>query len=196
MHRNVFFSGKGDVYVMYRKNLSFPIREIPCYDSNCIIGIELKTTNGSNLYILGVYLPSNSNIDSYAQELNVLGNLYCHYLNYGKVIIEGNFNASLIETIGTNERKSQILSSFAVMHNLCIPYLDFDSIGEQFSFVQKKTTLDYILFNKSVQNLLEQYKTYKEGSFSLICDYLSIVATFNLNMKSHVLKNPKTNHSA
>ena len=154
MHRNVFFSGKGGVAILYRKNLSFSIREIPCYDSNRIIDIELKTSNGSNLYILGVYLPSDSNINSYAQELNMLENLYSHYLNYGKVIIAGDFNASLIETIGTNERKSQILSSFAFRHNLCIPYLDFDSIGEQFSFVQKKTTLDYILFDKSVQNLL------------------------------------------
>ena len=72
MHRNVFFSGKGGVAIMYKKNLSFSIREIPCYDSNRIIDIELKTSNGSNLYILGVYLPSDSNIDSYAQELNML----------------------------------------------------------------------------------------------------------------------------
>lgn len=79
---------------MYRKHLSFSIREIPCYDSNCIIGIELRTTHGSYIYILEAYLPSNNNIERYAQELNILENLYSHYSNYGNVIAAGDLNGS------------------------------------------------------------------------------------------------------
>lgn len=53
-HTNVLFAGRGGVAIMYRKRLAFSIRELPCFDSNRIIGIELKTCNGC-VYILGAY---------------------------------------------------------------------------------------------------------------------------------------------
>lgn len=177
---------------MYRKRLAFSIREIPCYDSNRIIGIELKTCNGC-VYILGAYLPSDNNVDNYAYEFNLIENLYNHYSNYGKVIIAGDLNGSLVDSTGINERKSEILSSFAFRKNLCTPYIDFKTCGENYTFIYKKTTLDYVLFYKSVLTLLHHYQTYEEGSFSLTSDHLAIIATFNLRaLQCHHLKTSQT----
>lgn len=191
-HTNVLFAGRGGVAIMYRKCLAFSIREIPCFDSNRIIGIELKTCNGC-VYILGAYLPSDNNVDNYAYELNLLENLYNHYSNYGKVIIAGDLNGSLVDSTGTNERKSEVLSSFIFRKNLCTPYIDFKTCGENYTFTYKKTTLDYVLFDKSVLTMLHRYLTYVEGSFSLTSDHLPIIATFNLRaMQCHHLKTSQT----
>lgn len=49
-------------------------------------------------YIIGVYLPSHSNIDAYTQELNARAYLkiytVTYYSCYGTVIFEGDFNGS------------------------------------------------------------------------------------------------------
>lgn len=64
---------------------------------------------------------------------------------------------------------------------------------KNYTFTYKKTTLDYVLFDKSVLTLLHRYLTYVEGSFSLTSDNLPIIATFNLRaMQCHHLKTSQT----
>lgn len=65
-------TGKGDVAIMCRKSISFTIKEIPCPESNRIIGAELSDKKGGKWYIFGVYLPSDNNLDIYAQELSIV----------------------------------------------------------------------------------------------------------------------------
>lgn len=60
------------------------------------------------LYIFGVYLPDDSNEDTYIQELNHVESLYCHYRSYGNVIIAGDLNGSIISHLNTNAYKSQL----------------------------------------------------------------------------------------
>lgn len=98
-------------------------------------------------------------------------------------------NGSLIDTIGTNERKSQILSSFASRYGLCIPHTDFEISGEQYTFVQKKTNIDYVLFDKIVLKLLDRYETYEDDFFLLTSGHLPIIAKFTLGfMHCHQLR--------
>ena len=47
----------------------YSVKEIPCYDTNRIVGIQLDDHNGNLYYIVGAYLPSDGNVDTYTQEL-------------------------------------------------------------------------------------------------------------------------------
>ena len=135
MFYNSAFSGKGGVAIMYKKSLMFSVKEITCYDTNRIVGIQLDDHKGNLYYIIGAYLPSDVNVDTYIQELNILENLYTYYSSYGKVIIAGDFNGSLIDTQGTNPIKAQLMLNFVSKCNLCIPNKDFATEGETFSFI-------------------------------------------------------------
>lgn len=59
------FVGKGGVGIMYRKDLLHTVSEIPDITSSRIIGIEVKRKHQRSLYVLGAYLPSDSNIQTY-----------------------------------------------------------------------------------------------------------------------------------
>lgn len=41
----------------------YSVKEIPCLESNRVIGVEVKISGG-NLYIFGVYMPAHNNIDA------------------------------------------------------------------------------------------------------------------------------------
>lgn len=90
----------------------FSVKEVTCYDPRRIIGIKLDDHSGNTYYILGVYLPSDSNIDAYTQELSILENIYTYYSCYSKVIIAGDFDGSLVDSCDTNMIKAELLSKF------------------------------------------------------------------------------------
>lgn len=46
------------------------------------------------LYIFGVYLLFENDVDKYREELNVFYDLYIIYFNYGYVIFVGDMNGS------------------------------------------------------------------------------------------------------
>jgi hypothetical protein len=73
---------------MYKKDIQFSVIEIIDIDSSCIIGAELKRHKRKSLFIFGVYmyLPSDINIQSYVDEINLLEALYNHYSEYGDVL--------------------------------------------------------------------------------------------------------------
>lgn len=81
---------------------------------------------------------------------------------------------------------------FTHSHQLCIQNKDFVVEGEQFTFTQKSTTLDYILFDKHVLNGLKRYKIIEEGAFSITSDHLPVVAYFDLKIQRHSLMNSNT----
>lgn len=91
------YLGKGGIAIMYRKELELSICWLTDLDSTRIIGIELKTSCDRSLFIFGVYLPSDSAIQPYASELNLLEHLEAHYSLLGDVVIGGDFNASSYE---------------------------------------------------------------------------------------------------
>ena len=48
------WAGKGGVAILMNKNLQFSVREVPCFDSERVIGIQLSDKYNIFMYILGV----------------------------------------------------------------------------------------------------------------------------------------------
>lgn len=71
--------------------------EIPDITSFRIIGIEDKRKHQCSLYVLGAYLPSDSKIQTYQTDLNLLDTLFNHLCTLGDVISGGDLNASLCD---------------------------------------------------------------------------------------------------
>lgn len=138
MQSNLPFTGRGGVAIMYRKSLMYSVKEVTCYNTNRITAIQLSDSFGNIYYIHGVYLPSDGNIEMYIDELSILENLYSYFSGYGKVIIAGDFNGSLVDSCDTNLTKAKLLLNFVSKYNLCIPTKDFATDAEQFTFTPKK----------------------------------------------------------
>ena len=136
--------------IVFKKSLCFSIKEIECSESNWVLGIQIQDTKGCVMFVFGVYLPSDNDIEAFMHELSIVDSLYNYYSDYGKVIIAGDMNSSIIDLCNTNARKSKLLLNFVQRYNLSIPNRDFLVEGENFTFVQKLTTLDYIFFDKCV----------------------------------------------
>lgn len=185
-------TGKGGVVIMCRKFLSFSIKEIPCPESNRIIGAELSDKKPGRWYVFGVYLPSDNNLDIYAQELTIFENIYHYYSSYGKVILGGDFNGSPLDQQQTNQNKSKLLTKFFMNCGLSRQDSDFSANGDSYTFIQRQTTLDYILFDKFVLKNLKHYVIIQEGSISLTSDHLPVVATFDIHISRHQLHYSET----
>lgn len=74
--------------------------------------------------------------------------MYHYYSSYGKVILGGDFNGSLLDQQHTNQHKSKLLTKFVMNCGLSRQYSDFSANGDSYTFIQRQTTLDYILFDK------------------------------------------------
>jgi hypothetical protein len=83
---------------LIKKQLIHSVKEIPCLESDRVVGVEVKTSRG-NLYIFGVYMPADNNVDCYTHEMNTVESLYNYYSVYGDVIIAGNLNSSCITVV-------------------------------------------------------------------------------------------------
>ena len=163
------------------------MQEIEGILSNRIIGIQLNTNKNVPVFIFGVYMPYDNNIDEFRTELDTVESLYLYYSNYGKVFIAGDFNSSLIDDNNVNMVKSRMLLRFAHDNNIAIPGTDFNVEGEQYSFILKQSTLDYILFDKSCVNDLGFYMITKEGSVSITSDHLPVLAQIYFDCTRHHL---------
>ena len=70
---------------------------------------------------------------------------------------------------------------------------DFTTEDEPFSFIRKRTTLDYILFDKQVRKELKTYKILEEGSISITLDHLPVMVVIDFVIQKHnlVIAQPK-----
>lgn len=127
LYDNLAFTGEESVAIIYKKSLMFSVKEVTlaCYNTRRITGIKLYDNSGNTYYIIGVHLPSDSNIAVYTQELNIRENLYTYYSFYGKVLIAGDFNGSLVDPCNTNLIKAELLSNFVSKYQLSIQHKDF-----------------------------------------------------------------------
>jgi exonuclease III len=89
-------------------------------NSERIVGIRIKCKTYEPLFVFGVYLPANSSIDNFREELNALDDLYAYYSNYGKVVIAGDLNSSCVNTNidATYRAKSNELQTHEKLCNL------------------------------------------------------------------------------
>jgi hypothetical protein len=92
------FVVKGGAGIMCKKDLQFTLSEILDLNSSRIIGAEIKRKIQRSLYILGVYAPPESNMESYCTELYHLAALFNIFCTFGDVIIRGGLNISIYES--------------------------------------------------------------------------------------------------
>ena len=72
-----------------------------------------------------------------------------------------------------------------------VPSVHFDTIGENFTFIQKQTVLDCILFEKYLISKLTMYKVFTEGSISITSDLLRVFEELEINYTQHFLHRQK-----
>ncbi|KAK3103870.1 hypothetical protein FSP39_022522 [Pinctada imbricata] len=186
------FIGKGGVAILVNKSLNFSVTEVSCYDSDRVVGIQLVDNQRNYIYIFGVYMPSENDIDSYMHHISILESLYNYYSVYGNVVLAGDMNASCLDSYGVNSAKCRILKSFVETCDLCIPMIDVDVKGESHTFVVKQTMLDYIFVPKSNSNNLLSYKIFEEGSICMTSDHLPILVEIQFNCLKHYLTRSTT----
>ena len=75
--------------------------------------------------------------------------------------------------------------------NIGVPTVHFDTSGENFTFIPKRTVLDYILFDKYSISKLTMYKVFTEGSMSITSDHLPVFAELEINCIQHFLNHQK-----
>lgn len=184
------FLGKGGISIMFKKDIEMSISEIPDIDSSRLIAVELKRINQRPLYIIGVYLPSENDMQHYLSELSMLETIFNHLCSLGDVILGGDFNASFIDRSNINLYKAKALKQFISRADLGLPGIDFSTSGSNFTFTTTKTTLDYIMCNKSLRHHINQYHVYEEGSLSSTSDHLPILMVLSVNLKCNAIRNP------
>jgi exonuclease III len=75
------------------------VEDIIKTNSERIVGIQINCKTYEPLFVFDVYLPADSSIDNFREELNALDDLYAYYSNYGKVVIAGDLNSSCVELV-------------------------------------------------------------------------------------------------
>lgn len=186
------YHGKGGIGILYKTTLSFSVSELDIDQTERIVGLELRYQGGSPLYIFGVYLPSDDVLHKYKDELDTLEALYSHYIQYGNVIIAGDLNGSYLDRdmLHSNRKKGEELSNFVRKYDFPKVIEHFVCKGVNFSFVPKKTMIDYILFNESLLRQLRSYEILPEGKISTTSDHLPIIAEFYLSENPHEILRP------
>ena len=144
--------------------------------------------------MFGVYLPSDSNTQSYVDELNLLEALTNHYSSFGDVIIGGDFNASINtkDFSHCNVYKSKILKEFITRSDLGCPNTDFKATGSKHTFITTSTSLDYIFCSKTLRSYVMDYHVFEEGVISSTSDHLPLCMELCTDVKKHILCNPLT----
>ena len=83
------------------------------------------------MFIFGCYLPPESDIDLYKENLILLESLYLHYSSIAYIVYAGDFNASCLKCDEgkTNRVKSNLLKSFVNEYSL--QFLNKDNLKEE-----------------------------------------------------------------
>ena len=142
------------------------------------------------LFILGVYLPSAShNLEEYGEYFDYLWALYDSLSSNGKVILMGDFNGNLGNSLGNKGRREPNqhglkLLDLANYFNLCPVNLMNMCAGplETFnSFCGRyHTTLDYIFVPNCLLSSITSAKTF-EADPDNTSDHFHIQLTLNIN---------------
>jgi len=170
--------GKGGTAIMYKKELGTKLDTISSIDNDRIIGVELKLERTLPLFIICVYMPANNDKEAYRDILNELDALFSWYSRLGDVLIGGDFNGHIFTEGVPNSQhstsKSAMLTEFVNRNNLAPMHTSIDRLSN-YTFIPNKTTLDYILMEKSSVHLTISFNIVNERDI-LTSDHLPIVA--------------------
>jgi hypothetical protein len=163
-----------------------------------IIGFEIKRSSDRCLYVLGGYLPAENVVQTYAAELSLFEDLVAHFSSIGDVLVGDDFNASCfdIDSGRTNTYKSSLLKDFVLRNCIGCPRVDFQSTGSYHTFIQTKSTLDYILCSNFLCRYVELYHVFEEDSFSYTSDHLPVFMVLDLDVTCNYFKYLPACHKA
>ena len=108
----------------------------------------------------------------YKENLQVLYDIMSFYNDKEKVIIGGDFNASLVDRAHINAHKSELLLKFVNDNNLTA--LNTTSPTSMYTYTTYQTTIDYILFNKHTEKFFEKCDVIDNSSIAVASDHLPI----------------------
>ena len=162
--------------------------------SDRIVGIQCDFPGYELLFIVGIYLPSAShNLEEYYEYFDYLWALYDSLFSNGKVILMGDFNGDLGDSLGDkgkrepNERGLKLLS-FANVFNLSPVNLMNMCNGPLETFNsfcgRHHSTLDYIFVPNCLLSSIESVKTFEADSDNT-SDHLPIQMTLNFTMNDN-----------
>ncbi|CAC5420984.1 unnamed protein product [Mytilus coruscus] len=185
------YHGKGGVAILYKNTLQFSVSEIHGINSEKIVGLQIKSKSNGSIFIFGAYLPSDDSIDNYRNELNMLDTLVSYYCNYGSVIVAGDLNAScrMKDRLHSNQYKSDELQKFVKRHDMLFSGGKIKHTGPDYTFITKKTMIDYFLVNRSVLGQLRSCEILDEGSISSTSDHLPIIVELLIDNNPHRIMN-------
>ena len=174
----------GGVALFWKNSINDFVTPLEEIDSDRIVGIRCEFGNNDPLFILGVYLPLSSHqMDVFNECLDYLWALYDSLSDKGLVIIMGDLNGDLGNSLGErgkyepNDRGLKILD-FINFFNLCLVNLLSTSCGPRETFVSHsgryKSTLDYILLPNCLFDSIIFCKTF-DKSIDNTSDHLPVM---------------------
>ena len=154
--------GKGGVSILYKKSLSNFISEVDCVNNIKVLCLEMKSEPMESVFIIGVYMPAESYVDSYIDAISELEAVTKTCIERGKVIVLGDFNSQLPHTNEghdyRNNEKTAVLQHYLANNDL----ITLHDSKCSYSYVRNRTKIDHIL--------IENYLTYAVKSFNVITD--------------------------
>ena len=166
-------SGKaahGGVALFWKTCIKDMVTPLENIDSDRIVGIRCDFNDNSPPFILSVYLPAASHpIEEFNEYLDYLWALYDSLSKTGFVIVMGDFNGSLGNSLGErghyapNKKK---LLDFANYFNLCPTNLLSTCRGPLETFVSHcgwfKSTIDYIFLPNCLFDSIVSSKVFEQ----------------------------------
>lgn len=170
------------VAILIKKDIIFSTTEIVGITCDRVIGIKLHSTSTNDLFIFGVYLPADNNLDEFHSCIDVMQDLYDYYSPQGRVIFAGDCNAKCNEKCAsyTTKIKSQRFTSFINTNNLIPVNKTNLNDGLKYTYEPMRTTLDYVLAPSHCIGIVTQCKVINSGNSAITSDHYPISCTLKL----------------
>lgn len=190
---SIWRRGKGGVAILWRKTLDRNIERLYDIGNDRIMAIRIKTTPGFNLFVAGVYLPSNNSpLNVYKACLEELEDAINQLYNRGTIIVLGDFNChigmygGLRSFSDLNERGKLFVGLMQRFGFISLNSQQFCS-GPVESFYSNnghiKTTVDHILIKEDQLHLIKSCYVGDDNSCNLSF-HRPIFCVFQTNLKS------------
>ncbi|CAC5387511.1 unnamed protein product [Mytilus coruscus] len=179
--------GKGGVSISWPSNISHLVKKLS--DGNeRIVAIEINTE--TKLCIICTYLPTHNpsvhSIDEYSDCLDILFNIIFKFSDTHKIVIAGDFNATLLASRSYNKHDEQF-KKFIL--DLQLKY----TIEKQSTFIHhngnSQSQIDYILSTPS--EILDQYKIHEMDPVNT-SSHTCVSANIKINLQRESTIPPKS----
>ena len=179
---------QGGVAFLWKCTIDDFVTPLENFESDRIVGTRCDFDNCDPLFILSVYLPSSNNtIDEFKEYLDFLWALYDSLSNKRHVLVLGNLNGDLGDSLGDNGKYSpnqhgSRLLDFANHFNLCPANLLSNCDGPLETYIsdygRHRSTLDYIFVPNCLFGNIISCKTF-DMQIENTSDHLPIMLELN-----------------